>query len=260
MKYVFAGDRDISVWVLEYLVEQGFKPEALLVSEKERASHAKHLIELSGLPESKIIEGDNFKKEENQSILRKINPDYIFGIHFPYLIPKSVLDIPKIGFLNLHPAYLPFNRGWHTPSWAILDQTPIGATLHIMEEKLDTGDVIHQKEVKINPDDTANSLYQRLKVVEFETFKEAFPKLLNDNFQSKAQDLGTGTSHVKNDLFQEEVQKIDLEKSYTGKEWIDKMRALTTNDSSEAAYFIKDDVKYRVQIKIEKDRGGSDNR
>lgn len=254
MKYVFAGDRDISVWVLEYLVEQGFKPEALLVSEKNRASHANELISLSELPDSRIFEGKDFLKKESQSILRKINPDFILGIHFPYLVPKSVLDIPRIGFLNLHPAYLPYNRGWHTPSWAILDKTPIGATLHFMEEKLDAGDIVHQKEVKINPNDTANSLYQRLKKVEFETFKEAFPKLLNENFQKKAQDLTKGTSHVKKDLFREEVQKIDLKRSYTGSEIIDKLRALTTNNISEAAYFVKDDVRYRIRINIEEDK------
>lgn len=254
MKYVFAGDRDISVWVLEYLVAQGFKPDALMVSGKNKASHSDELINISDLPDSRIFMGKEFLKKESQSVLRKTDPDYIFGIHFPYLVPKSVLEIPRIGFLNLHPAYLPYNRGWHTPSWAILDKTPIGATLHFMEEKLDAGDVVHQKKVKINPDDTANSLYQRLKEVEFETFQEAFPKLLNENFQKKAQDLTAGTSHVKKDLFKEEVQKIDLEKNYTGRDLIDKLRALTTNDIAEAAYFIKDDVRYRIQIKIEEDK------
>lgn len=260
MKYVFAGDRDISVWVLEYLVEQGYRPEALLVSEKNRASHAEELIRLSGLPSSNIFEGKEFLEVQNQSALKSISPDYIFGIHFPYLVPKSVLQIPKKGFLNLHPAYLPFNRGWHTPSWAIFEKTPIGATLHFMEEKLDAGAIIHQKEVKINPDDTANSLYQRLKQIELETFKEAFPKLVNGDFQKKTQDLTKGTSHVRKDLFEEKVQKINLEKSYTGKELIDKLRALTTNDISEAAYFVEDDVKYRIQIKIEEDRSSNDNK
>lgn len=253
MKYIYAGDRDISVWVLKYLIQQGYKPEALLVSGKDRASHARELIKLSRLEESLIFEGKEFLEEENQNILSQIEPDYIFGIHFPYLIPKSVLEIPKKGFLNLHPAYLPYNRGWHTPSWAILENTPIGATLHFMEEKLDAGDIIHQKEVKINPADTANSLYQMLKEVELETFKEVFPKLVDEKFERTKQNLSKGTSHVKKDLFNEIIQRIDLEKSYTGKELIDKLRALTTSDISEAAYFVENDEKYRVQIKIDKE-------
>ena len=253
MKYVYAGDRDISVWILEFLISQGLKPAALLVTGEERASHAEHLINLSGLDPKLVIIGTDFKKPEVRKMLSDINPDYIFGVHFPYIIPESVLNIPKIGFTNLHPAYLPYNRGWHTPSWAILENTPLGATFHFMEKELDTGDIIHQKKVEVKSSDTAHELYQRLKKVELETFTEAFPQLLSDSVERTKQDLSLGTSHVKQDLSKEDVQKIDLNKSYKGKDLIDKLRALTTNDISEAAYFIKDGVKYRLQIIIEEE-------
>lgn len=253
MKYIFAGDRDISVWVLKYLIDKGFKPEALMITEKNKASHAQELIKLSALPSSKIFEGNEFKSTKGLSTLSEIKPNFIFGIHFPYLIPKNVLEIPRNGFLNLHPAYLPFNRGWHTPSWAIIEKTPIGATLHFMEEKLDAGDIIHQKEIIIEPNETANSLYQRLKLVEFETFKEAFPKLIDGSFQRTKQDLTKGTSHVKKDLFSDEIQKLDLDKEFKGVDLIDKLRALTTNNISEAAYFINNGRKYHLQIKIEEE-------
>src|SRR5690606_40574828 len=63
-----------------------------------------------------IFEGNDFKNDENFSKLKELNLDYIIGIHFPYIIPTEVLKIPKTGFLNLHPAYLPYNKGWNTPS------------------------------------------------------------------------------------------------------------------------------------------------
>lgn len=250
MKYVFAGDRDIGVWVLEYLIRQNLYPELLLISSPDQASHSKELIQLSGLPKSKIIAGNDFKKSENIKILKEVNPDYIFGIHFPYLVPESIINIPKKGFLNLHPAFLPYNRGWHTPSWAILDGTPIGATLHYMSKKIDAGDIIHQKEVEIKPEYTANSLYKRLKRVELEVFKEIFPKLKSGSVPSREQDLTKGTSHRKKDLFVEKVQKVELNKKYSGKELVDKFRALTTNNLSEAAYFEENGQKYRIQIRI----------
>ncbi|RYG41574.1 MAG: hypothetical protein EOO01_24865, partial [Chitinophagaceae bacterium] len=155
MTYVFAGDRQISVNILKWLVEQGYKPAALLVSEGSTASHADSLIQVSGLAQEFVFKGKEFTTEKGIEVLSGLKPDYIFGIHFPYIIRKEVLTIPRYGFLNLHPAYLPFNKGWHTPSWAILEGTPYGATLHYMSEQLDEGDIIHQKQMDVSPADTA---------------------------------------------------------------------------------------------------------
>jgi methionyl-tRNA formyltransferase len=77
--------------------------------------------------------------------------------------------------LNLHPV-LPYNKGWNTPSWAILDNTTYGATLHFMTEALDEGDIIHQKKLEIVFADTANTLYQ--KALELE--KEVSMKLMKN--------------------------------------------------------------------------------
>ncbi|MBC5995064.1 formyltransferase family protein [Pontibacter cellulosilyticus] len=250
MKYVFAGDRDIAVNVLDYLIQQGHFPLALLVSGEERASHADELIALSGLPEELIYRGGDFKTTEAIASLLDLQPDYIIGIHFPYIIRKEVLEIPQVGFLNLHPAYLPFNRGWHTPTWAILDGTPIGATLHFMSEELDAGDIIHQSELRVLPNDTANSLYRRLKDLELSVFKEALPLILSLEPLRKVQDLSLGTSHNRKDLFKPEVQKIMLEEEYKAKDLLDKLRGLTTNSLAEAAYFEENGKKYRVQVQI----------
>jgi methionyl-tRNA formyltransferase len=253
MKYIFAGDRDIAVWVLQALMNQGEKPAALLVSESSKASHAVELIRLSGLSSEFILEGKAFESAEGIALLKVIDPDYIIGIHFPYIIRKVILDLPKVGFLNLHPAFLPYNRGWHTPSWAILEGTPIGATLHFMAEELDNGDVIHQKQLEVLPDDTANTLYVRLKQLELEVFLEALPLLLAERFTRKTLNLNEGNSHKRKDLFSEAIQKITLDKSYRAEYLIDKIRALTTNQWSEAAYFEKNGKRYRLRIEIQED-------
>ncbi|MDQ4140918.1 MAG: hypothetical protein M3142_10380 [Bacteroidota bacterium] len=130
MRFAFAGDRDISVAILNFLLQNGHKPLALLVTEKLKESHADELMVLSKLDEQFIFRGHEFKDPKNQTILKELNLDYIIGIHFPYFIPNSILSIPKIGFINLHPAYLPYNKGWHTPSWGIIENTIYGAALH----------------------------------------------------------------------------------------------------------------------------------
>lgn len=245
MKFAFAGDRKISVKVLRFLIEQGYRPSALMVSEKARASHSEELVELADLNSKYVFTGKEFNSPENFQKLVKLDLDYIIGIHFPYIISRKVLEIPKIGFLNLHPAYLPFNKGWHTPSWAILDQTPYGATLHFMAEELDAGDIIHQKEIVALPSDTANSLYARTLELEFEVFREALPTLVSLR-PSRAKQSEKGTSKSRKDL--PKVQKIDLAESYTGEELINKLRALTTNSIDEAAYFVKNGKKIAIQV------------
>jgi methionyl-tRNA formyltransferase len=251
MKYAFAGNRDIAVKVLDFIISKGYKPDILMVTD-ESSDEIKKLIQLSDLPNSKIFVGSP-KTNNVENYLQKLNLDYIFGIHYPYIITETLLTMPKVGFLNLHPAYLPYNRGWHTPSWSILDKTPAGATLHFMSKDLDLGDIIHQKKVNIDPNDTANSLYKKIKSLELEVFIEAFENILKKEFNLIPQNKNEGTSHKKKELFEASISKLDLNGMYNLEELMDKLRALTTNNVSEAAYFEKYGKKYRVQVNISKE-------
>ncbi len=247
MRYALAGDRKISVTILKFIISKGYKPSALFISDSTKSSHCKELIELSGLTDELIFRGNSFKN--NFEKLQTLNLDYIFGIHFPYIIPTEFLDLPKMGFLNLHPAYLPFNKGWHTPSWAIIDETPYGATLHFMTEKLDEGNIIHQKKIVIDPSDTAHTLYKRVMKVEEEVFFEAFESIKN-LMPKSTQQAHIGTNHSKKDL--KNVQEINMDKSYSAKELINLLRGLTTNKIEEAAYFREGDDRFYIQINITK--------
>ncbi len=247
MKYAYAGDRDIAVQVLRFLIAVGCPPVALILSEPAQASHAQELRDL--VPGVPVITGKDVSSPESVSLLRSLDLDYIFGIHSPHLVSGEVLGIPRHGFLNLHPAYLPYNRGWHTPSWAILEQTPYGATLHVMSEALDAGDIIHQKQLFIHPEDTANTLYARAKALELEVFVEAWPLISTFTHTRTPQKLVAGTSHKKRDL--PLVARIDLDEPTTAGALIDRLRALTTNNIGEAAWFERDGRRYRVQVLIQ---------
>ena len=194
LRLAFAGDRDIAVWVLDFLLAQGVHPFALLLPDQSKATHWQELRKrCADLPEERILVGANFREPQGIKILRDLRLDYIVGVHFPYLVPEAVLDISGRGFLNLHPAYLPFHRGWHTTSWAILEGTVAGATLPFMDKGLDTGDIILQKELHVSDDDTANTLYRKLKKLELDVFRRAWPQILSGQPPRIPQDPAVGT-------------------------------------------------------------------
>lgn len=250
-RYAFAGDREIAVKILRFLIEQGTYPKALMVSHSSRATHADELRELCGyLPSEYVFVGKEFRSASAIDRLRRLELDLIVSVHFPYLYPDSILSLPKVGVLNLHPAYLPFNRGWHTPTWAILENTPSGATLHFMDEGIDTGDVIHQRALSIRPDDTAHTLYQRVMELEYQVFREAWGQIRVGNFQRIPQDSSSGTFHSRKDLFDSGVQKLDLNAVEKVGDLLRRLRALTTNRLEEAAYFVEDGKRYFVQVSI----------
>lgn len=248
MRYAFAGDRQISCNILNYIIDRGYKPEALLITNGQDSSHANELIKISGLAKEFIFKGkDIIKDNRTIEFLKTLELDYIIGIHYPYIISNDLLNVPKIGFLNLHPAYLPFNKGWNTPSWAIIDKTIYGATLHFMSDKLDEGDIIHQKKIKVYSYDTANSLYNRVLKLEEEVFNEAFDSLINLTPRKEKQ-IEKGTSYKKSDL--KKIQQFSLDDIVQVKDFLDKLRALSTNNPEEMAFYIEDNKKVKVKVEF----------
>ena len=254
MRIAFAGDRNISVSVLKFMLSKNVSPLALIVPDEERASHSEQLItSCSFLASKHIMRGSSFKTAEGIAVLRELDLDYIICIHFPYIIPEPVLSIPRYGVINLHPAFLPFNRGWHTPSWSIFEDTPIGATLHFMDEGIDTGDIICQESLSKRPDDTAHSLYKKVNMLELKIFKKCWPEIATGSYKRKRQDRTEGTVHEREELFSKSIQEIDLDIPVEPRRFIRKLRALTTNQIEEAAYFKYGNKRYRVQIIIRED-------
>lgn len=244
-----AGDRKIAVSVLRHIVSTGVRP-AILMLAQDNGAYGKELRELSKTAPTHVLVGRGFTAERNTELLRAASLDYLICIHFPYILPLRVLEAPRFGTINLHPAYLPYNRGWHTPSWAILDRTPYGATLHFVDDGVDTGDIIHQKRLEILESDTADTLYERVLDLEFEVFFEAWPTLLGGTFKRKRQSRKEGSVHKRQELFLPRIQKLELNEVARIDDILRTLRALTTNKVEEAAYFISHGRRFRVRLEI----------
>ena len=250
----FAGDRAIAVSVLDHLVESGTSPLALLVPDPGQASHADALERrCPSLGPDRVLRGPAFRQPAGVTLLRSLRLDFLVSVHFPYLVPEDVLGLPRHGCLNLHPSYLPYNRGWHTVTWALLEGAPVGATLHYMDAGVDTGPIVLQRELEVGPEDTAATLYPRLFALEVDVFKEGWPLALGGRGERREQARGSGSSHRRTDLFDPAVQRIDLEAPQAPGDLLLRLRALTTNRPEEAAYFEVEGRRFRVQVSITPD-------
>ncbi len=94
------------------------------------------------------------------SVLRNI--DFIVSFGYRYIIKSDVLrQFPK-RVINLHISFLPWNKGADPNLWSFLEDTPKGVTIHYIDPGLDTGDILAQREVMMQPDDTLRTSYERL--------------------------------------------------------------------------------------------------
>jgi methionyl-tRNA formyltransferase len=244
-KIIYAANRAIGVQGIALLYEAGFDIVGLLVPAAPAGSHNAEMERAApGVP---VLEVKDLRDRSAIERLKSIPCDYLLSVHFPYLFPPAVLAVPTSGTLNIHPAFLPFNRGWHTATWAILENTPIGATLHWVDEGVDSGDVALQRRVDVRPDDTGDKLYKRVLEAEIELLREALPLLKSGKLPRTPQD-GQGTFHRKSDV--QSVRRLELTRNGPVFATIDLLRALTTSDSSEAAYFEMAGKKYSIRIDI----------
>jgi methionyl-tRNA formyltransferase len=169
LNLVFCGTPSFAVPTLEALVGAEFRVH-LVVTQPDRpkgrglelvASPVKqNALELN-LP---LTQPDRIKtNDEFRARLTALKPDAIIVVGYGRLIPSWMLDLPPLGNINLHASVLPKYRGAAPVQWAIAcGETTTGVTTMHLDAGLDTGDILLQQEMPIQPDDTAETLAPRL--------------------------------------------------------------------------------------------------
>lgn len=131
----------------------------------------------------KIVNNKEFKTE-----IKNLDVDLFVVVSYGKILPKSFLEIPKKGAINVHPSLLPKYRGSAPIQWAILNgDENTGVTIMYMNEKMDAGDIILQKEVKIDEDETTGELWNRLSTIGAEMLLESIKNIENETVTRKTQ-------------------------------------------------------------------------
>jgi methionyl-tRNA formyltransferase len=127
-----------------------------------------------------------------------------------------------------------------------------------MSTGVDAGDIIHQKQLDIRPDDTGDTLYKRALALEYDVFVEAWPALRSYTYTRTPQDEAIATNHKRADLDASGIRRIDLSATVRAGDLLTKLRALTTNRQEEAAYFEADGRRYLIRVTVTPDPSGTD--
>lgn len=171
--------------------------------------------------------------------------DVIFSLHCKQIFPPEVVN--NAVCVNVHPGLNPYNRGWYPQVFSILNKLPIGATIHLMNEDVDAGDIITQQEVSITEYDTSLDVYNKVQQVELDLLSKWFEHIVFDNFK-KYKPNSVGNYNSINDF--NDLCHLDLTSEGSLKDHIDLLRALSHGDFKNAFYVDNDGIKRYIKIVI----------
>lgn len=191
---VFMGTPQFSVPVLQMLHEEGYDIKAV-VTQPDRPVGRKRVLtpppvkaaalEL-GLP---VIQPEKLRGSEELQEIIALNADIVVTAAFGQILPKELLDAPKLGCINVHASLLPKYRGGAPIHQAVLDgEAETGVTIMYMAVKLDAGDIISQQSMAIEDHHTTGQLFDELSIIGRDLLKETLPKIIEGTNDRIVQD------------------------------------------------------------------------
>lgn len=169
MRVLFMGTPDIATGCLQKLIDEKYDIIGVVTQPDKPQNRGKKL----GMPPVKelalkydipVYQPIKAREESFVEKLKDLNPDIIVVVAFGQILPKSILDIPKFGCINVHVSLLPKYRGAAPINWVIINgEEKTGVTTMYMDEGLDTGDMILTEEFDLDDEITAGELHDKMK-------------------------------------------------------------------------------------------------
>ena len=193
MRIVFMGTPDISRDVLKAVSSQYDVICAVCQPDKPVGRKqiltpppVKEFAEEAGIP---VYQPKGYKSGKAAQKIREMDPDLILVIAYGRILPQEVLDIPRLGCINIHVSLLPKYRGSAPVQRAIINGEKVtGITIMRMDAGMDTGDILAQREVPIDPEDTDETLFEKVARESSSFILEVLPKIESGELKGIPQD------------------------------------------------------------------------
>ena len=250
MRVLYLGNNWLGWELLKIIRQHGDEIVTLVIHPLEQRKFGREIIETAGVDSNQILEATTLESPMALRTIREAVPEIGVCVMFGYILrPNFLRSIPR-GCVNVHLALLPYNRGAYPNVWSIVDRTPAGVTIHFVDEGIDTGDVIAQGEVPIEPIDTGESLNRKLVRRATALFAEAWPRIRTGQIEPKPQSKEVGTYHRVKDVTQ--IDEIDLNRKYRAGDLINIIRARTFA-GYRGAYFRHEGSKVYLRLTLRAD-------
>ena len=183
MKIVFMGTPDLAAEVLDTMMKNGCEVTLAVTQPDRPKGRGKSVIKTPvhecadrwGIP---VFSPVRVKRPEAVERLREEAPDLIVVAAFGQILSKEILDLPRLGCVNVHASLLPAYRGAAPIQWAVINgEEKSGVTIMQMDEGLDTGDILLQEEIPLVADETGESLYNKMAKLGGELLVKALPMI-----------------------------------------------------------------------------------
>ena len=197
MRTVVFAYHNLGIVGLEALKEKGFDIGAIFSHQDapEENIWFDSVVEWAKKNRIPVFCPENVNTSEWIEKIRKMLPEVIFSFYYRRMLSNEILNMPTSGAFNFHGSLLPSYRGRCPVNWVLVNGEPrTGVTLHYMVEKPDAGDIVGQREVPIQFEDTALTLYEKLCTEAKALLEEVLPLIRNGNAPRRVQPL-EGTSY-----------------------------------------------------------------
>jgi methionyl-tRNA formyltransferase len=182
-----------------------------------------------------------------EEIIAPLAPDYLACFYFDYVLDDRFLNLPKIDTINVHPGYLPYNKGFFYYVWSVLDGTPAGVSVHRMNALADAGDLYSQAQINVTPEDTGDTLYAKHEDAAIALFRATLPSILNGTYRSHVQ-RHPGTRHKLGEM--PELLRLDPDERVRARDLIDRLRVCTVPGRSGCVIDLADGT-YQIELKLQ---------
>jgi len=215
LKIIYLGSPDFAVLPLKRLIENGYNVVAVITN-KDKPFGRKQILTP---PPVKTVAIENkipvlqYDKIRNEGVedLKKLAPDIMITCAFGQILSQEIINIPRLGVINIHASLLPKYRGASPIHFAILNgEKKTGVTIMRTEAGIDTGDIILKRETQIKDDETCGELFERLSIMGAEALIDALPSIIDKTAKFEKQDDGNATYSK---IIKKEMAKIDWNNS-----------------------------------------------
>lgn len=225
MRILFMGTPDFARESLESLYNAGYEICGVVCPQDRPKGRGMKMIacpvkEFAIEKKLQLFQPERLR--EIKGNITEMNPDMIVVVSYGKILPKSILDLPKYGCINVHPSLLPKYRGSAPIQWAILngDKTT-GVTIMKMDEHMDSGDIIIQQEIEIDENETTGELWSRLSTLSSKLLLEAVKQV----FDGTANYLKQPEEYTLAPMLTKDMAQIDWE-SFTSNQIKNLVRGL----------------------------------